>query len=432
MRFILSLFVFLSFASPLWAVLKTDTHAYIVSKKDNCVFSINLKTGEEAVIPAGHRPQFMVMHEGLGYVVNFDGINIIDLHLNIVIEGFRVDGGPQSMVIHEGKGYVVCYFAQTVSIVDLKANRVAKTIALNQRPMSIQICESKGHVRDEYSRIISLIDLETDTTIEIKPISKDSSILGIYEDKAYSYMCMYGSVAVIDIKKGRLIESIQDVWFVSSMVIHGNKGYLLKGFGGLIVLDMEKDKVLKSIEGIRGALSLVIYGNKGYVVSVDPNTISVLALESDKLIKTIPLEHSPTDMVILGTYGYVKYKGLEVISILNLETNELFSTLQNPNKESLDIFYPYVYLGLRKVKLAFSTSEELKRYVEGQVSGRPASAYNDVLSPQEILDLLVGYPPLKILEMFQTLYQPLQFLNTPEGQIFCQYLVGYTDAIPGN
>ena len=207
------------------------------------------------------------------------------------------------------------------------------------------------------------------------------------------------------------------------ILIHDDKGYVVNyGPDTVSVLDLKNDEVIKTIEVGVSPKQILRHGDKAYVVNLESNSVSVLDLKTDVVVKNISVGDYPTLMRIHDEKGYVLNGPSHTISVINLSTDIVVCTFQNPKDEDVTIIYPHMYLGLHKVGFAFDTPQEINTYMRGKSLTLTTCAYTDLLSPQEVLDLLVQCPPVHAIEMFLTLNQPLFFLNSPEGEAFCTHL----------
>ena len=162
-----ALALILGLSTNVWAAVQTDTHTYIVSKIDNAVLAINRQTGQETIIPVGASPEPMVIHGGMGYVLNrlSDTVSVLDLQTNAVTQTIPVGKIPSSMVLHRGMGYVANYNSNNVSVIDLQTNTVIQTIPVGKQPDSMVIHRDMGCVHHNFPSIFSVLDLQTNRVV---------------------------------------------------------------------------------------------------------------------------------------------------------------------------------------------------------------------------------------------------------------------------
>lgn len=375
-------FMILSF--PLWAVLETDTHGYVVSKADHCVIAISKQKGAETIIPVGSRPMCMVIHEQWGYVAHYGTgeVYIIDLETHNVTKNERVAANPLAMRVYQGMGYVLCENG-FISVLDFATQRVVRTI---------------------HSGI-------------------DAHTMVLYEHKAYLAKFSDNQVYVLNLKTGEIVQTIRVRWSPSCFLVEGDKGYVTNFADEcLTVLDLKIDKVIKTIPVGKNPYSFSIYGEKGYVVSFDQlSHIAVIDLKTDKILKTIPLVSSAHFMNIYGNKGFVNchHKGIFVIDLLS---DTLSDILENPKDKDIDFYERSIYLGVKKVAFVFKDKQDVQTFVEVKQLEKSQGLFHDHLSPQEILDCLLTCKLNQALDLLLALYEPILFINTAEGQKFCDYI----------
>jgi hypothetical protein len=125
----------------------------------------------------------------------------------------------------------------------------------------------------------------------------------------------------------------------NSMVISGNKGYLVVNNSGKIeVVDKNTMISLKTIDGLVSPRNMAIIGTeKAYVSSLYSNSLTILDLNSNTVKGSIKIRRSSEAMVSVGTSIYVSswYSGNEVL-VINTATDLLIdSVVVAPEPESM-------------------------------------------------------------------------------------------------
>ena len=344
---ILALALILGLSTNVWSAVQTDTHTYIVSENDNDVLAINRQTGHEAKIPVGQHPKSMVIHGGMGYVVNKDSnnVSVIDLKTNTVTQTIPVGRVPQSMVIHGGMGYVVNSASNEVSVLDLHSNTVTQTIPVGKWPRSMVIHGEKGYVVNYWSHTVSVIDLKTNTVTQTIPV-------------------------------GRVPQS---------MVIHGGMGYVVNfESNNLSVIDLQTNTVAQTIPVAENPASMVIHGGMGYVVNYGSHIISVIDLQTNTVTQTIFVGKYSDPVVIHGEFGYVIRLGSHRVSVIDLQTNRVVTTFKKLDNKTIDFSDTHVYLGLEKARPLYPTLATINLAKEKGTLGEFVAIMPEVFKLDEI------------------------------------------------
>ena len=403
---ILVVALILGFSTNVWAAVQTDTHTYIVSEKNSAVLAINRQTGQETRIRVGQYPLLMVIHGGMGYVVNeySNNVSVLDLKTNTVTQKIPVGEYPQSMVIHGEMGYLVNGGSNNVSVLNLKTNTVTQTIPVGGNPRSIVIHEEMGYLVNHSSANVSVLNLKTNKVDQTIPVGRQPR----------------------------------------SMVIHEGMGYVVNyGSNTVSVLDLQKNTVTQTIPVGIDPLSMVIHGDRGYVVNFNTDDVSVIDLQKNTVIHTIPAGQDPQPMVIQGDWGYVANYGSQSVFVIDLNTNTLAGTFVNLGNMTIDFSDSHVYLGLEKARPLYPTlasinfakaEKTLGEFVNmmpevfklGEIDKRSFPKEEivfDTVPPyalaQEIFwDLKTGKPlmdPQDIIATLITMKYPQKFLKTGAG-----------------
>ena len=315
---ILAVALILGLSTNVWAAVQTDTHTYIVSERDHAVLAINRQTGQETIVKVGKEPKSMVIHGGMGYVVNYNSgnVSVLDLKTNTVTQKIPVGKNPQSMVILGDKGYVVSEGSNNVSVIDFKTNTVTQTIPVRYSPQSMVIHEEFGYVVNGSSNNIFVIDLNKNTVTQTIPVER----------------------------------------YPQSMVINGGMGYVVNNESNNVsVIDLQTNTVTQTIPVDEYPRSMVIHGGMGYVVNMGTANVSVIDLNTNIVKQTIPVGKWPDPMVIHGGKGYVTAFLSHNVSVIDLKTDRVVTTFENPRKKPIDFSDTHVYLGLKKARPLYPT-----------------------------------------------------------------------------
>ena len=362
-----ALALILGLSTNLWAAVQTDTHTYIVSENENSVLAINRQTGEETKIPVGRHPRSMVIHGGMGYVVNEYSYNVsvIDLTLHKEAQTIPVGNSPQSMVIHGGMGYVVNYGPNTISVLDLKSNTVTQTISVGERPQSMVIHGGMGYVVNYGSNTVSVLDLKSNTVTQTISVGERPQ----------------------------------------SMVIHGGMGYVVNSDSyDVSVLDLITNRVTQTISVGSSPRSMVIHGEVGYVMNYASDDVSVIDLQTNSVITTFknpndtPIDFSDTHIYFGLKKDRPHYPTLSSISL---------AKAQRTLGEFVAIMPDVFQLGefeQRKFPKERNEFDTLPLYLLAQKIFWDVNTDMPLMDPQDILATLI------------TMKYPQRFLQTVPGK----------------
>lgn len=375
------LFLIFYSSSLLSMVLQTDSHTYIVGKNDNAILAIDRKTGHEQRIQVGRYPTHMVLHGEFGYVVNncSNTVSIIDLKTQVVVNTIEVTNYPEFMMIYKSIGYIGG--RNDVQLFNLKTHQVLQKVTVGLYPQSMVIHKNVGFVVNYGSESVSVLNLETNKEIQVINVGIHPQSMVIYKDVGYVVNKSSNSISLVDLTTLK------------------HKSILKVGLA---------------------PLSMLIHEHYGYVVNMGQNSVSVVNLDKNEVIKDISVGSSPQFISSHGNLGYVHNYHSSDVSVLNFKTNTVIRTIKNPRNDKIGFSDHFLYLGFRKAATLFQTSNELLDYLSLKEfdSNSSRAPYEDPLSPQDIYVLLSDLEFELAWCMLLSLYQPVKFLETSEGQLF--------------
>ena len=426
MKILYSVFALLiTVASPLWAVVQTDTHTYIVSDVESAVLAINRATGEETLIPVGKRPWPMVIHGAKGYVVNWNSasVSVIDLNQNKILTTISVYTHPRPMVIHGNVGYVVNTTSGSISVIDLYSDCITQTLQTKHAD-SMVIHQDIGYFFG-YHRIYTL-DLKTQKRLKEHKLELNPNELKIHGDFGYIKSDL-NFIQILDLKTMTIIEQLSFAWNNQGMIIHNTFGYVLNSSNNQIgIIDLQTHSLCKKISSGRMPVAMERHGNLGYICNSLSNSVSVLDLIKHEIVNVISVGKNPQTITLHMGIGYVLNLHAKTISAIDLSDHKVISTLENLNssieEDTITCSDKTIYVGLKKSGMHLSTREDILDFLKKLLEKGPSSAYGDLLSPAQIVSLLPKQDWELAIDMVLSLYQAVTLLDSPEGNIFLDSL----------
>ena len=300
--------------SPLWAIIQTDTHTYIVSRKDNIILAIDRKTGQETKIETKYGPQYMVIAGTLGYVTNANNrcYTKIDLTTHQIIDSaipYTYDE-VYPLIIYGTTGYVGCKSQGRLELLPYFPATSTPVLSEQGVPQSIAIHGDFGYFINMKNNSVTIIDLKTNKIGQRIDVGLSPIFITVHQEFAYVTSVVHSRVDVIDLKSQKAIQKLTVGW---------------------------------------NPESISFYKDKGYVMNRCSDSVSVIDLNSKTIIKTIPVGTQPEFMKIHGGLGFVTNLASDDVYVLDLESDRVISTIPNPDNKPLGLSDTHLYLGIEKV-----------------------------------------------------------------------------------
>ena len=308
-NFIPILFLITWFCSPLWAILQTDTHTYILGYNENKVMAIDRLTGHEIQID--------------------------------------VCAKPESMIIHKTTGYVLSIIRQKISVLDLKENKVIETLSISADDVRFDEWSSWIKTVTFANHFSSMIDIYmVDTFQDYLPVQ--SNEIAIFKNYGYLLNQHSKMLLVLSLEHNKVIHAGRIGYVPPKMTIHNGKGYIANfGPDSVSVIDLRKSSVIKEIKVGSGPKSISIHKNRGYVANWASDSLSVIDLQGDEVYQTIHGFKYPSHIILHDDYAFVM--GMSKIYIMDLESYSILKTLSNPDYDYIGFSDTHLYAGLQKL-----------------------------------------------------------------------------------
>lgn len=300
--------------SPLWAIIQTDTHTYIVSRKDNIILAIDRKTGQETKIETKYGPQYMIIAGTMGYVTNAN--NRCYTKINLTTHQIIDSAMPYSyhevypLVIYGTTGYVGCISQGSLELLPYFPATPSPILTEQGVPQSIAIDGDLGYFVNRKNSCVMIIDLKTNKIGQRIDVGLVPNFITVHQEFAYVTSVAQPRVDVIDLKTQKVIKKLTVGW---------------------------------------NPESISFYKDKGYVMNRCSNCVSVIDLNSKTEIKTIPVGKQPEFMKIHGGLGFITNRASDDVYVLDLESDTVISTIPNPDNKSVGLSDTHLYLGIEKV-----------------------------------------------------------------------------------
>ena len=306
-------------------------------------------------------PSYSISTSGKLYVVSklSEDVQVFNLATGKEIADISIDMlSHEAVATSDGKNIVLTNYGSEIDfdlkVIDTKTNKVKKTIDLKENIKINGIVQypdaNKVAVVDYVNDKLLVLNTETERIEkEVETEQKKSHLAVLHPKKpiAYTTNINSGSVSVIDLNSGKVIETI-------SCGI-GRKGIDITPDGSEIwvtntkeniitVIDTNTNKIINTISSGNESLKLKfsIDGKYCLVVNSTDGTIDIFNQQSKEKIKTIMLHgkttllekllyHTPRPVNILmhpnGLYAFVSNSNANKIEVLDMKSFKIASTI---------------------------------------------------------------------------------------------------------
>jgi hypothetical protein len=197
-----------------------------------------------------------------------------------------------------------------------------------------------------FTAVMVLSCKKTGSDIDLNSVESKIKGDGVFIINEGNYLAGNGSLSFYSYDSAKIFNNIFSLAngrplgdVPNSMIIYGNKGYIVVNNSGRIeVVDKNTMQSLKTIDSLNSPRNiLIINSEKAYVSSLFSNSLTIINLLTNTVSGFINIRRSSEAMVLSGDKAYISswYSGKDIL-VVNTKTDKIVDSIEvAPEPESM-------------------------------------------------------------------------------------------------